>query len=90
MSLAAEDTNLGTLASSQLFLDSLFLQTSQLDSVLIYKEKTVKTSQWINDKGIEITVSDNGPGIPEAIKDNISALFYYQTHRARYRSWLIA
>jgi two-component system, NtrC family, sensor kinase len=50
MSLSVEDTNLGSLARSQLFLGSLFLQKSQLDSALIYTQKAVETSQWINDK----------------------------------------
>jgi two-component system, NtrC family, sensor kinase len=53
MSLAAAEPSLGLLVQSQLFIGSLFLQTSQLDSALIYTEKAVETSQWINSKRSE-------------------------------------
>tara|TARA_R110002072_G_scaffold193809_1_gene350951 strand:+ start:1872 stop:3902 length:2031 start_codon:yes stop_codon:yes gene_type:complete len=53
MSLSVEETKLGSLTGSQLLLGRLFLQTSQLDSALLYTEKALKTSQLTNDKRSE-------------------------------------
>lgn len=48
----------------------------------VEKPKVIVATKKL-DNGIQINVSDNGPGIPDAIKDkNNSTIFHYQTYWA--------
>ena len=40
------------------------------------------------ENGIEITVSDNGPGIPDSIKDKIFQPFLRPSLRDKERAWV--
>ena len=71
------DPNLPTINSSKLLITQLF--TNLISNAIMHNDKTdivIAISYNRTEQGHQVCVADNGPGIPESMKQRVFKLFY--------------